>query len=101
MSERDLLATAEAMIFGARADEYGHPADDFRIIRDLWSAYLKGLADIRDETRLETADVAALMVLLKLARIARSPWFWDSWVDIAGYAGCVGRIMAVTGRGPD
>jgi hypothetical protein len=35
-----------------------------------------------------TADVAAMLALLKIARLQQSPNHRDSWVDLAGYAAC-------------
>ena len=37
-------------------------------------------------------DVAAMMILLKVARLATSPDKWDNWVDIAGYAALGGEV---------
>ena len=36
-------------------------------------------------------DVAVMMILLKIARVASSKKS-DNWVDIAGYAACGGEI---------
>lgn len=47
-------------------------------IARLWSAY-------RNETITET-DVAAMMILLKVARQTHSPTKQDHWADMAGYA---------------
>jgi hypothetical protein len=33
-------------------------------------------------------DVAAMMIMIKLSRIAWTPEDIDHWVDIAGYAAC-------------
>lgn len=37
-------------------------------------------------------DVAAMMALLKIARIASGHAKADNWVDLAGYAACGGEI---------
>jgi hypothetical protein len=36
----------------------------------------------------EPWEVAALMILMKLARLANNRAHRDSWADIAGYAAC-------------
>lgn len=80
---RDLvLDTAKGLISGKRDEEYGNPVDNFTAIASLWNAYLS-----RKQTgNLLPHDVAALMMMVKLARIANNPKSWDSWVDLAGYA---------------
>lgn len=77
-----ILNEANRIVNGARANTYGGPEDSFRTIAALWSAYLK------TETKLLPADVAAMLALLKIARLQQSPNHRDSWVDLAGYAAC-------------
>ena len=72
-----LLREANEVVQGARMDEYGKPENSFPRIAALWSAYLDG------EVTLTERDVAAMMVLLKVARGTRKR---DNWVDVAGYA---------------
>ena len=70
---------------------YGEPEDNFRLIAALWTEYLmaKGLIN----APLASEDVAMLMCLLKIARIATSVPKLDSYVDLAGYAVCGGAII--------
>ena len=35
---------------------------------------------------LQPHDISAMMILLKISRLANSPGETDHWVDIAGYA---------------
>jgi len=79
----DVMAKALEAITADRNADYGDPEDNFRIIRNLWVAYLNELH--RD---LLPHDVAVLMILVKVARLVTSPTNRDNWVDIAGYAGC-------------
>ena len=37
---------------------------------------------------LSSADVAAMMIMLKVARVRNGKAKDDSWVDMAGYAAC-------------
>jgi hypothetical protein len=41
---------------------------------------------------LTPADVAAMMILMKVSRITTSPGKEDNWVDIAGYAACGAEV---------
>lgn len=62
----------------SRPDNHGDPEDSFGTIADLWSGYL--------DVDVDPADVANLMVLLKVARNREGHYHEDNWVDIAGYA---------------
>lgn len=42
--------------------------------------------------RVEPEDVAAMMSLLKIARVATGHGKADNWIDLAGYAACGGEI---------
>lgn len=80
MTRKECLDAAGKAVLTDRAREYGHPEDCFGLIAALWSRYTG--CDI------STADVAAMMILLKLARVEGNPRHMDSWIDIAGYAAC-------------
>lgn len=79
MNREQLLDQARERVTGQRAQDYGKVEDNFGTIASLWGAYL-------DKT-ISCEDVAALMVLLKIARIKGGSTD-DSWVDVAGYAAC-------------
>ena len=53
-------------------------------IAKLWSYYL--------ETPITPADVANMMIMLKVARLRHTPGVLDSWLDIAGYAACGAEV---------
>jgi len=78
----DVLCSAESAINGGRADDYGEPADNYRRIAALWTAYL----DDRLAEPLTVADAALMSILIKTARLIVTPDHRDSWVDVAGYA---------------
>lgn len=61
-----------------RAENYGHPADNFEHIASLWRALFGW--DVRAE------DIPLAMILLKVSRLQRTPGHEDSAVDVAGYA---------------
>ena len=76
-----ILDEAAAAITGAREDTYGGPEQSFLTIAKFWSAYLDHF--------IEPQDVAAMLALLKLARLKHAEGqHRDSWVDLAGYAAC-------------
>ena len=80
MTRKECLDHAAKAVLTDRAREYGTPEDCLTLIAALWSRYTG--CDI------STADVAAMMLLLKLARVEWNSRHADSWVDIAGYAAC-------------
>lgn len=84
-----VLVEADTIVNGARADEYGGPEDSFQKIASLWTAYLSSM---NEQVNISAADVACMMILLKIARLANSPDHRDSWVDIAGYAACGAEV---------
>ena len=81
-----VLSEAEKCVCGQREQDYGTPEDSFEMIGNLWTVYLDYA------TKIDAHDVAAIMALLKIARIAKSPDHMDSWCDLAGYASCGGEI---------
>lgn len=81
----DVLLTANELVNGGdRNRDYDDPIDNFTRTASLWNAYLDGI----DGRPLEPHDIAALNILQKLSRLQHTPNHRDSWVDIAGYAGC-------------
>ena len=85
-TRKRVLSEAERCVCGQRAQDYGTPEDSFEMIGKLWTVYLDYA------TKIDAHDVAAMMALLKIARIAKSPDHMDSWCDLAGYASCGGEI---------
>lgn len=96
MKRAEILAEAEKCVCGKREQDYGTPEDNFSTIGLLWAVYLRAahptLARILPINGIKSKDVAIMMALLKIARIANgsSP---DSFVDLAGYAACAGEIV--------
>lgn len=91
MKRKELLEEAAKITNGERQEHYGTPEDNFARIAALWNAYL-GIQD--PFLALSTSDVAAMMILLKIARTRSDPNHLDSWIDIAGYASCGGEIVS-------
>jgi hypothetical protein len=80
MTRAECLNTAEEIVTKDRNSQYGEPEDCFALIARLWTDYTA--------VSLSPADVAAMMILLKVARVRNGKAKEDSWVDIAGYAAC-------------
>jgi len=93
MNRTEALDAAKAAVAARRA--YGPPEQNFARIAALWSAYLVGKAPGTDAAQPVTAiDVAAMMALMKIARIEETPSHEDSWVDLAGYAACGAEVSS-------
>ena len=84
-----VLKEAHAIIYGDREKTYGHPAKNLNTIAVMWKAYLKGLN--KDIEEINAKDVAALMMLVKVARFANDPSHRDNLEDICGYAALIER----------
>lgn len=85
MTRREILDTAAKCVCGDREQDYGSPENNFSNVASLWNAYV-GVA------RFDAKDVAVMLALLKIARIASGHAKADNWVDLAGYAACGGEI---------
>lgn len=77
----DALREAARIISGERDKQYGGPEENFTRIAKVWSVILG--------VEVTSEDVAMCMVGVKVARYASKSGFQpDTWIDIAGYAGC-------------
>lgn len=92
-TRKSILAQAEKCVCGDREQDYGSPENNFLNIAEFWEIYLKAkcVAPCAEVTVLPE-DVAAMLGLLKIARIATGHGKADNWVDLAGYAACGGEI---------
>ena len=89
MNKSEILKTAENIVNGDREKQYGKAEDNFNTIANLCADYLSAKVEPTD---IEPKDVAAMLALLKIARIATGHAKDDNWVDLAGYAACGGEI---------
>ena len=90
MARTEILEAAQKCVCGDREQDYGSPEDSFLTIGNLWTVYLAASGKLHE--RLTPKDVAAMMGLLKIARIASGHGKMDNWIDLAGYAACGGEI---------
>lgn len=94
MKRAEVLEEAKKCVCGQREQDYGSPEDNFSTIGHFWSTYLKASHPEINLSEITPKDVAVMMSLLKVARIATgsSP---DSFVDLAGYAARAGEIATI------
>jgi hypothetical protein len=93
-----VLDEAQRLIYGERQAAYGHPRDNFRTIADLWNDYLlaRNLGSAAAARQLvEPVDAAAMLILLKVARMATGEVSRDALVDVAGYAAVAARLEGI------
>lgn len=84
MKRAEILEQAKACVCGDREQDYGSPEQNFQRIASFWTDYLG--------FEVNAIDVAAMLALLKIARIASGHAKEDNWVDLAGYAACGGEL---------
>lgn len=85
MVNRDeILSIAGELIGGDRQATYGDAREMHQSIADLWSAYVG--------VELTAVDIAAMMVLMKVARSKGPRKHTDNWIDICGYAALAGEM---------
>lgn len=92
-----ILSAAKQCVCTDRENQYGQPENNFGLIAGFWNNYLRAIMknpDMRDV--LDPDDVAVMMMLLKIARIATGE---SNWIDAAGYAACGGEIQCREVRG--
>lgn len=92
MKRAEILETAQTCVCGDREQDYGSPENNFRTIAHLWDDYLMAVHPDLEPGLIRAKDVAAMLALLKIARIASGHAKADNWVDLAGYAACGGEI---------
>jgi hypothetical protein len=88
-----ILTEAETIIYGDREKTYGHPAKNLKTIANMWNAYLNNMDDANFSVTAK--DVAAMMMLVKVARFANDPSHRDNLVDVCGYAALIERCDEV------
>lgn len=95
ITRSDILNAAMRCVCGDREQDYGSPESSFRMIAALWEPFLKQkCVSPGAELTISPEDVAAMMALFKIARIATGHGKADNWGDGAGYLACGGEIEA-------
>lgn len=93
VTRKDILESADKCVNGDRDESYGSPENSFFTIAQFWNTYLTSRGgNYESFMAIDEKDVAAMLSLLKIARIAGGKYKTDNWVDLAGYAACGGEI---------
>ena len=93
MNRQDFLTAAADCVCKSREEQYGSPEDSFKLIAALWEPYIKEkCVGINVDLCITGEDVAVMMALLKIARIAGGRFKADSYTDAIGYMACAGEI---------
>lgn len=92
MTREECLKMADRCVNGERDEQYGSPENNFQYIADLWEVYLHATGE---DVELNVHDVACMLALLKIARIATGQPKEDNWIDLAGYAACGCEIQTL------
>jgi len=88
-----VLEEAQTIVYGDREKTYGHPAKNLKTIASMWTAYMNNMDD--GNFSVTAKDVAAMMMLVKVARFANDPSHRDNLVDVCGYAALIERCDEV------
>lgn len=100
MNRKEILEAAKRCVCGDRERDYGTPEKNFELIAELWTTYLKAkCVSPGADVCIISEDIATLMCLFKIARIATGRGKTDSFIDLAGYAACAGELA--TGGGTE
>jgi hypothetical protein len=90
MNRDDILHEAMHCINVDRAATHGDAEDSFSQIAQLWDWWLQNRSI--PEADLLPEDVAMMMALFKIGRIAGNRTHEDNYVDLAGYCALAGEI---------
>lgn len=96
MQERHPLEVALELVSGDRNRDYGHPLDNHQRIADFWTVRLRD--KLVPGGRIEPHEAAAMMRLVKEARLMETPGHLDSLVDLGGYVSCEYEIHREAAR---
>ena len=84
MTRGEILDAAKEIVCKDRNEQYGKPEDNFKVIADMWSAYLG--------VKIKSVDVCMMMCMLKIARVKTGKVKDDNLIDLAGYAACACEV---------
>lgn len=100
VDRKEILEAAMRCVCGDREQDYGTPERNFELIGELWTTYIKAKClSPEADICINGEDIATMMCLFKIARIATGRGKADSFIDLAGYAACAGELA--TGGGTE
>lgn len=85
-----ILDEAKQLVTADRNLTHGAPEDNFTNIAALWAPYLNVM--VAEGREVDALDVAALMTLFKMGRLAGNRHNRDNYADAIGYLACGWRI---------
>ena len=85
------LISEVGKLISGRGKNYGEPLANMQDTADLFNVYLKG------KDKVEAIDIPVLMILVKVARLMKTPYHLDSHSDIIGYGG-IAKGIAIRER---
>lgn len=91
-TRQTILDEAAKCVTVDRNTQYGEPEDSFRMIAELWGPYIRQKCGA--DVHICAEDVAAMMALFKIARIATGQKKADNWIDGCGYLACGGELSS-------
>ena len=94
MKRADIIKEVSKCVTAERNGAYGEPEDNFRAIAEFWNVYLSARGIVTDK-EISPTDIAIMMGLLKIARVATGEAKLDNFIDLAGYAVCGGEVSAL------
>lgn len=93
LTRKSVLSGAEQCVCGEREHDYGSPENNFQTIANMWCDYIYRKHP-NSNFILDAHDVAVMMCLLKISRIASGQTKSDNYIDLAGYAACAGELAS-------
>ena len=91
MTKEEILALAKEMVSKDRNETHGDAFKNHAEIAEFWNIFLDG--KLRPMANITAADVAIMMILLKISRTTQGEKFnLDNFIDMAGYAAIAGEI---------
>lgn len=87
-----ILDEAAKCVTVDRNEQYGEPEDSFRMIAEMWEPYIRQKCGA--DVCICAEDVAAMMALFKISRIATGQKKADNWIDGCGYLACGGELSS-------
>lgn len=89
---KTMLQQADELISGDRQQDYGDKLANFVQIAMGMQAVLA--RKLLPGVVITATDVGLLMLQVKIARLAHMPLHADSLLDVAGYAGCIEKLLS-------
>ena len=91
ITKEEILVKANQLISKTRNETHGDAFKNHAEIAELWNIFLDD--KLRPMANITAADVAIMMILLKISRTTQGEKFnLDNFVDMAGYSAIAGEI---------